>query len=46
MVARFVEKIDVPVFYLPSSKVYVYERWCNDDLHRESDWKCLLQALH
>lgn len=23
MVARFVEKIDVPVFY---------ERWCNDDL--------------
>lgn len=49
MVARFVEKTDVPVFYLPSSKVYVRERWCNDDLrgtHRESDWECLLQALH
>lgn len=40
MVTRFVEKIDVPVFY---------ERWCNDDLHGthcESDWECLLQALH
>lgn len=49
MAARFVEKTDVPVFYLPSSKVDFYERWCNDALHgthRESDWECLLQALH